>query len=108
MEKPKQLSALIVALILAAGLSGCAAFEKCSPENCATDAKIKADVSALFAQHGDLGGATDLRVQSINGVVYLRGTVDTELDARNAEALARGVVDVKEVVNSIIVRGNGR
>ena len=107
MEKPKQLSALLVALILTAGLSGCAVFEKCSPENCATDAKIKADVSALFTEHGELGGATDLRIQVINGVVYLKGTVDTEFEARNAEALARGLADVKDVVNSIIVRGNG-
>jgi osmotically-inducible protein OsmY len=108
MNKPKQLSALIVALILTAGLSGCATFEKCSPENCATDAKIKADVSALFAEHGDLGGATDLHIQTINGVVYLSGTVDTEFNVRNAEALARSVADVKDVVNRITSRGSSR
>ena len=108
MEKPKQLSALIVALILAAGLSGCAAFEKCSPENCATDAKIKADVSAMFAEHPEFGPAAALHIQTINGVVYLSGTVDTEFEVRNAEALVRRVADVKDVVNSLNARGNGR
>jgi len=108
MNKSKQRFALTVTLILAVGLSGCAVFDKCSPENCATDAKINADVSAVFAEHSELGPPAGLHIQTINGVVYLSGTVDTELEIRNAESLVRRVDNVKEVVNNLNARGNGR
>jgi osmotically-inducible protein OsmY len=110
MNKPKRLSALslTLSLILAAGLPGCATFEKCSPENCATDAKIKADVSAMFAAHPEFGAAAEIHIQTINGVVYLNGTVDTELEVRSAESLTRGIDKVKEVVNNLNARSNGR
>ncbi|HEY0800411.1 MAG TPA: BON domain-containing protein [Steroidobacteraceae bacterium] len=108
MHKHKRLSALTLVLILAAGLSGCAVFQKCSPENCASDAKIKADVAAMFAEHLELGPAAALHIQTINGVVYLSGTVDTELEVRSAGALARRIANVKDVVNNLNARGNGR
>ena len=108
MQKSKTLPASVLVLIVAAALSGCALFPKCSPENCATDAQINADVSALFSQHAELGAPAALHIQVINGVVYLSGAVDTEFEVRNAEAIARQVAKVKDVVNNLSARSNGR
>jgi osmotically-inducible protein OsmY len=108
MQNPRMLSAAVLTVIFAAGLSGCAMFPKCSPENCATDAQINADVSALFSQHPELGAPAALHIQTINGVVYLSGPVDTEFEVRNAEALARQVANVKDVENNLYPRSNGR
>jgi osmotically-inducible protein OsmY len=108
MQKPKTLSASMLILIVAAGLSGCALFPKCSSENCATDEQINADVTALFAQHPELGAPAALHIQAINGVVYLSGAVDTEFEVRNAEAIARQVANVKDVENNLYPRSNGR
>jgi osmotically-inducible protein OsmY len=108
MQKPKTLAALLPIFIVAAGLSGCALFPKCTPENCATDAQINADVSALFSQHAELGAPAALHIQTINGVVYLSGPVDTEFEVRNAEAIARQVANVKDVENNLYPRSNGR
>jgi osmotically-inducible protein OsmY len=92
----------------AAAVSGCAVFEKCTPENCAADAKITADVTSLFIEHRELGAPAALHVQTINRVVYLSGTVDTEFEVRNAEALARTIANVKDVENNLNSRSNGR
>ncbi|MDP9087842.1 MAG: BON domain-containing protein [Pseudomonadota bacterium] len=108
MHKLKHLYALTVALFLAAGLSGCAVFQKCSPENCTMDAKIKFDAEALFVEHRELGPPATLHVQSLNGTVYLTGTVDTEFEVRNAESLVRRIANVKDVVNNLNARSNGR
>jgi osmotically-inducible protein OsmY len=108
MHKHKQLYALTLGLILAAGFSGCAVFQKCSPENCAMDAKIESEVEATLAEHRELGPPAALHVQTINGLVYLNGTVDTEFEVRNAEAIVRRVANVKDVVNNLNARANGR
>jgi osmotically-inducible protein OsmY len=108
MHKPKRLYALTFALILAAGLSGCAVFQKCSPENCAMDAKINSAVEAMVVEHQELGPPAALHVQTINGVVYLSGTVDTEFEVRRVEGLVRGVPNVKDVVNNLNARSNSR
>ena len=108
MHRPTQLYALTLALFLAAACSGCAVFKKCSAENCATDAKITADEEALFAEHREFGPPAAVHVQTLNGVVYLTGTVDTEFEVRHAEALVRRVANVKDVVNNLNARGNGR
>jgi osmotically-inducible protein OsmY len=108
MHVRKSLFALSIALILAAGLSGCAVFQKCSPENCAMDAQINSEVASTFAEHRELGAPAALHIQTINGVVYLSGTVDTEFEIRNAESIARRVSNVKDVVNNLNSRSNGR
>jgi osmotically-inducible protein OsmY len=108
MQKPKTLAAATLLLIAAAALSGCAIFPKCSPENCAADKQINADVSELFSQHPELGPPADLHIQTINGVVYLSGPVDNEFEVRNAEALARKVANVKDVENNLYPRSNAR
>ena len=97
----------IPGIVLAAVLSGCADF-KCAPEYCASDAQITDEVRAVFAQHTEFGAPGQFRVQTINGVVYLYGQSNSELERRSAGELAKGVPNVKKVVNSIYPRSNGR
>jgi osmotically-inducible protein OsmY len=108
MTKPTQTFVLTLTLLLATTLAGCASFEKCTKAACAGDPTITADVSALLDGHTELGPPGSIRVQTIDGVVYLNGLVNTDLDSQNAEAIAYQAPNVKNVVNSIAVRGNSR
>jgi osmotically-inducible protein OsmY len=96
------------AVVVFAGLSGCAVFDKCAPENCTTDAQIKKDASELMSQHREFGPPGTVHVQVINGVVYLTGLVDSDFEVRNAEAVARQVANVKDVENNLAPRSNAR
>jgi osmotically-inducible protein OsmY len=107
MNNAKSLS-LVLVMILAAALPGCAVFEKCSPQNCATDAKITADVGDMFGAHTEFGPPGSIHVQTINGVVYLNGLVNSDMERQSAEALVLKVQNVKDVVNSLSARGNAR
>jgi len=108
MIKFTRFHALTLACLFAVGLSGCVGFGKCDPENCAGDAKITADVRGLIKQHRELGAPAAFRVQTINGIVYLYGTVDTDLERRSLENMVTQLPNVKDVVNSVDVRNVGR
>jgi osmotically-inducible protein OsmY len=108
MTKPTRLCALTLMWLLTASLQGCASFGKCDPASCTGDAKITADVYALFKEHREFGPPGAIRVQTINGVVYLNGLVETDFERRSAESLVMQVADVKDVVNSLDVRNTGR
>jgi osmotically-inducible protein OsmY len=108
MQKFKSISAAGLAFILALVLSGCAIFPKCSPENCASDKQIKANVSQLLSEHSEFGAPADLHIQVINGVVYLSGAVNSDFEVRRAEALVRQVPNVKDVENNLYPRSNSR
>lgn len=108
MYRPRTLCAAALFIALAGDLSGCAVFEKCSPQNCATDAKITADVSDMLGQHAEFGPPGTIRVQTINGVVYLNGLVNSDMERQSAEALVLRIPDVKDVVNSLSPRSNSR
>ena len=108
MRNFKTFLAASLSLLIATGLDGCAVFAKCSPENCAADKEINAQVMELFREHRELGAPAELHIQTIDGVVYLSGAVDTEFEVRHAEALARQVANVKDVENNLYPRGNSR
>jgi len=52
--------------------------------------------------------SNDISVQTRNGVVYLRGLVDTNVERADIEALARGMAGVKRVVDSLELRNDVR
>jgi len=108
MQKIKTFNAASLVFIFAIALNGCAIFPKCSPENCASDKEINAQVSQLFSEHPELGAPANLHIQTINGVVYLSGPVDTDFEVHHAEALARQVANVKDIENNLYARGNSR
>ena len=95
-------------LLLSAALSGCAAYEKCGFKGCPGDAKITADVQAEFTGHAELEAPNLITVQTVNGVVYLYGLVDTDYQQQMAEAVAHQVPGVTKVINSIGLAGNSR
>jgi len=108
MQKIKTISAAALTLVVAMSLNGCAIFPHCSPENCASDKQINAAVGEVFKEHPELGAPATLHIQTINGVVYLSGPVDSDFEVRRAEALARQVANVKDVQNNLYARSNGR
>jgi osmotically-inducible protein OsmY len=91
-------AALIVCLT--AALTGCAAFGKCGTAQCTEDAKISDEVRALLAQSPAFG-ANQITVQTIRGVVYLRGLVSTPALIGEAESMVEqlpGVTDVRNLL----------
>jgi len=101
----KPIYALAFALFAAASLSSCASLDTCKGAACSVDAGITASVKSELADHVEL---RDIGVQTIEGVVYLRGLVDTNVEREEAETAARRVTGVTSVVNTITVRNAGQ
>jgi osmotically-inducible protein OsmY len=101
----KQFRALTLAVILTCVLPGCAAYTKCGFSGCPSDAKITADVRALFDQHPELEPPNLINIRTLDHVVYLSGLVDTDLQSQVAQSLAHQVTGVTKVVNSIGLSG---
>lgn len=91
---------MIAALVLTAGLAGCAANKTCGSGACG-DAKITAAVVARFDEHPELELPDDIDVRTVNHVVYLYGLVDTTQECSMAESVARETPGVAQVVNLI-------
>lgn len=92
-------------LVLAGALSACAAYKKCGLGGCPGDAEITAHVEALLNQHPALASPNQIKVQTLDHVVYLGGLVDTDLQRQMAESLARQAPGITTVVNSIGLNG---
>jgi hypothetical protein len=93
-------TALIICLT--AALAGCAAFGKCGTPQCTADAKISDEVRALLAQSPAFG-ANQINVQTIHGVVYLRGLVSTPALIGEAEGIVQQVEGVTDVRNLLYI-----
>jgi len=103
MSRPTRFHSSTFGLILACALGGCAAYRNCGFEGCAGDAKITADVRALFDRHPDLEAPNMIYVQTVDHVVYLDGLVDTPFQQQLAASVAGEAAGVVRVVNSISV-----
>ena len=93
--------AALFALALAGALPACAVYEKCGFAGCPGDAQITADVRALLDQHPGAAAPGAVSVQTLDGVVYLYGVVDTDLMRQEVQEIAMQAPHVKKVVNSI-------
>lgn len=69
----------------------------------AADARINAQVKALFADNGGLQTPNEVDVQTRHGVVYLHGLVDTPFEQALAGSLALKVAGVSRVENLVAV-----
>lgn len=67
------------------------------------DATISTRVKAKFAEDPGVS-AMRIQVETLNGTVQLAGFATSQAEKDKAGTLARGVSDVKNVVNNIIVR----
>jgi osmotically-inducible protein OsmY len=108
MSGPKRLRALAIAVSLTGALPGCAVYGKCGIAGCPGDAKITANVQALFREYPAMQPPNLVYVQTLDHVVYLSGRVDTDLERLAAETVALSVADVTRVVNSISLSYSGR
>jgi osmotically-inducible protein OsmY len=108
MSSPKQLCGLAIAVSLTGVLPGCAVYGKCGIAGCPGDAKITADVQALFHEYSAMQPPNLVYVQTLDHVVYLSGRVNTDLERITAETVALSVADVTRVVNSISLGYSGR
>jgi BON domain len=99
-KSPVRLCALFCAAILASAVSIRPTYASCGFAGCPGDSAITADVQASFDQHPFLNL---LHVKTLNGVVYLSGTVSAGLQSRIAESVAHQVQGVTRVVNSISI-----
>jgi osmotically-inducible protein OsmY len=87
-------------------LSGCAAYRKCGFAGCLGDAGIASQVRTRLDQHPVLQPPNSISVQTLSGVVYLYGLVDTVFERELAGAVALETPGVARVVNSIGISGN--
>lgn len=95
--------AAALSMLLAPALSACAAFSACGLRECAADAKISGEVRVLLAQSTELGGSNRVSVQTVRGVVYLRGLVSTPYQVAEAGAIAGQAPGVTEVQNLVVI-----
>jgi osmotically-inducible protein OsmY len=103
----KSVCLLGLCLLLCHVLSGCAGFQalrKCGSQGCPGDSEITAAVQAQLVQHRELGPPNQVRVNTLDGVVYLTGQVTTDLQRNTAESAARRAAGVTRIVNNIALR----
>ena len=95
----------LLCIWLSAVLAGCASLgNKCGPESaCSADDKISAEVRSLLAQSPDLGGPNHISVQTVRGVVYLRGLVSTPHQIAEAGSIAEQATGVIDVQNQLAI-----
>jgi osmotically-inducible protein OsmY len=96
-----------MAISLGTALQGCAVYEKCGFHGCPGDGQLAADVQANFAQHPSIMPPNTVNIRCLDGVAYLSGLVDTDMQRQLAESVAAATPGVKKVVNSIGLAGNG-
>jgi hyperosmotically inducible protein len=70
------------------------------------DAGITAKVKAALVQAPDVKG-TDINVDTANGTVTLKGTVETQAQSDRAVTIAKGIEGVKDVQNTLTVKAVG-
>jgi osmotically-inducible protein OsmY len=72
------------------------------------DPTLEGAVARALASHPQLQLSTRVvRIKSFNGVVTLRGPVQTQVQQMAAEAVTRSVPGVVDIVNRLVVTPNG-
>lgn len=95
-------SKFALALALAGGLAGAGIAQEMN----ASDDTITQNVKSMIAQQPALK-ADHVTVETRQGVVYLKGTVDTPAEKKDLESVAMQTTGVKKVVNGTTVSKGG-
>ncbi|HEX3035191.1 MAG TPA: BON domain-containing protein [Thermodesulfobacteriota bacterium] len=96
---------LTLCLVFAVVLIGCAGSRtETSTGEMVDDSVITTKVKSLLVADQGLS-AFDIEVETFKGVVQLSGFVDTEEQAEKAAEIAESVEGVRDVKNSLIVKG---
>jgi len=102
---------MTLSLTLLATLPGCAlvdTYRHCGIAGCTNDSAITARVHGLLRSHPSLEAPNRIDVQTLGGVVYLYGLVDTEEQRGLATDVASEADGVTRVVNAIGIDNEGR
>ncbi len=95
-----------MAVLLAAGLGGCASTATESNDQAVADSTITANVKAALVQDSDTR-ASNIMVNTIDGTVELTGFVNSRGQRREAMDVARNVAGVRYVRDELQVSGPG-
>jgi hyperosmotically inducible periplasmic protein len=88
----------------ALGMTGCAVSSgQSSVGQYVDDATISTRVKARFAEDAQVS-AMRIQVETLKGTVQLSGFAASQAEKDKAGEIARGVADVREVRNNVIVR----
>jgi len=90
-------------ICMATVLTGCAAFGKCGLGECPADAKITVEVRTRLAKNPALDAPNLIDVQTLHGLVYLRGLVSTPYQIAEAGSIAKGTPGVTAVQNLLSI-----
>jgi osmotically-inducible protein OsmY len=101
MNSYSPLMVMALSAVIPGALLGCATARPCASNACVSDANISSQVEAAMAQHPELEAPNSVRVQTADGIVYLHGHVSTGLQREEADAVARQVPEVRQVVDSL-------
>ena len=91
-------------LALLSALGGCATYQawrKCGLEGCPGDAQLRADVLARLRHYRALAPPNSVYVQALDGVVYLSGQVQTDLQREDAVSVATQAAAGHRLVDNI-------
>jgi len=101
MNLSKAMVAVALAAAAATGISACSSTEtRRSTGQYIDDASITTRVKAALVDTPNVS-ATDIHVDTHNGIVQLSGFVDSQDEARRAIASAQGVTGVRSVKNNM-------
>jgi osmotically-inducible protein OsmY len=104
MSKHKTTYAFALAFAAAAVLAGCATDRESLLDGYPGDSDLSKTVQQNINQHAEFGAPDSIRAMTLDHVVYLNGLVDTGLEKRSAESVAKQVPGVTKVVNNIAVQ----
>ena len=90
-------------LALLSVLSGCAGFGQCGMRECPEDARITGEVRALLAESPALAAPNSISIQTVDGVVYLRGLVSTPYQIAAAGSIAGRAHGITSVQNLLYI-----
>jgi hyperosmotically inducible periplasmic protein len=107
----KSASCLLVAGVFIAGLGGCATDRTATERNQSMtervdDGWITTKIKSEFAID-KLVSATNIRINTDNGVVHLSGAAKNQAEANRAIEIARNVKGVRSVRNEMQIQGVG-
>jgi hyperosmotically inducible periplasmic protein len=93
----------LMVLALLGFLSGCAIVQgKSSPSQYSNDAAATAAIKAKLIQ-SDITSASNIHVETQNGVVQMSGFVSNKTQSAEAQRLASSVSGVKSVINDLVI-----
>lgn len=97
---------LIYSLLFILTLVSCATTQETNPsQEIRSDEEITQEVTEKLNERFTLGTPRNfIEVKTVNGNVYLSGTVESSTIKNTAENVAKNVEGVKGVINSILVK----